>query len=580
MSNNQFSEYHIDRNVAKDAYALQMLDIHKSFNNGQIKANVGINLSVLKNEVHAIIGENGAGKSTLMSILFGLYEPDRGEIFIRGEKVVFASSKDAAKYNIGMVHQHFKLIDNYSVIDNIILGSEKTVFGLMTRAESRKKIQAIIDQYQFNVDLSAKVSTLTVGQQQKVEILKVLFRNPDILIFDEPTAVLSDSEISGFLDILKLFKKEGKTIIIITHKLYEVKEVADVATVIRKGVYVDTVDVKRAPVSAMAELMVGHKLVESINDLKNEYDDVILEVDKLDLTFVPPIDWYVSLAEKKVRHYFDEAKKFLSFKKLHSKNKSETTLQNKNASVVPKSARTAKAEPVTVSFKVKKGEIFAIAGVEGNGQSKLAEYLSGLKLAKPKTIFFYGKDISRDSINKRTKDGISHVPEDRHKYGLVLDQSCRRNAVNNLINHHPFSIGGVIVEYEIAKYANEIIEKFDVRGTANGTANSRALSGGNQQKLIVGREITKPHKLLIMVQPTRGLDIGAIEYIHQRALEEKKQGNTIILISYELDEILALADTIAVMSRNTIVGMGNKEVMTRKRIGELLAGEEVKHVEV
>lgn len=405
------------------------------------------------------------------------------------------------------------------------------------------------------------VSSLTVGQQQKVEILKVLFRDPEILIFDEPTAVLSDNEISSFLEILKEFKNQGKTIIIITHKLYEVKKVADVATIIRKGTYVGTIDVKKTPVNVMAELMVGRKLVESKNNLSTTTNEVVLEVNKLDLTFIPLFDWYVLRFEKTVRKIFNLIKGLL----LHKK-----TISQKASVKKPK-----KSEPITVSFKVKKGEIFAIAGVEVNGQAKLAEYLSGLKLAKSKTITFLGKDISHYSINNRNRLGISHVPEDRHKHGLVLDQNCRKNVVNNLINKHPFSVVGLVVEYEIAQYANAIIEKFDVRGSANGTAMARTLSGGNQQKLIVGREISKPHKLLIMVQPTRGLDVGAIEYIHQRIIEEKQKENTVVLISYELDEILALADTIAVISKNSIVGIGDKITMTRQRIGELIGGSEV-----
>lgn len=561
MNFGNFNQYHLERNDDRSAYALEMIDIHKSFNNGKIKANIGINLAVVKNEIHAIIGENGAGKSTLMSILFGLYEQDRGDIYINGKLVKLKSSKDASKYNIGMVHQHFKLIDNYRVIDNIILGVEKTKWGFLSKSASRKKIQNLIKQYNFNVDLNAMVSSLTVGQQQKVEILKVLFRDPEILIFDEPTAVLSDNEISSFLEILKEFKNQGKTIIIITHKLYEVKKVADVATIIRKGTYVGTIDVKKTPVNVMAELMVGRKLVESKNNLSTTTNEVVLEVNKLDLTFIPLFDWYVLRFEKTIRKIFNLIKGLL----LHKK-----TISQKASVKKPK-----KSEPITVSFKVKKGEIFAIAGVEGNGQAKLAEYLSGLKLAKSRTITFLEKDISHYSINNRNRLGISHVPEDRHKHGLVLDQNCRKNVVNNLINKHPFSVAGLVVEYEIAQYANAIIEKFDVRGSANGTAMARTLSGGNQQKLIVGREISKPHKLLIMVQPTRGLDVGAIEYIHQRIIEEKQQENTVVLISYELDEILALADTIAVISKNSIVGVGDKNTMTRQKIGELIGGSEV-----
>lgn len=555
------------RSLNKKDYAFEMLNIHKSFHNGQIKANVGINLSVLKNEIHAIIGENGAGKSTLMSILFGLYNPDKGEIYISGKKVKFSSSKDAAKYNIGMVHQHFKLIDNYSVLDNIILGSEITVAGFLDRKKAKAKITSLIKEYGFNVDLNAKVSTLTVGQQQKVEILKVLYRNSDILIFDEPTAILSDVEIQSFLDTLKIFKQNGKTIVIITHKLNEVKSIADVVTVIRKGEYIGTFNSKDVSIEEMAELMVGRKIIEVRNDAIFKGREVSLEVNKLDLTWIAKVDWLFSLAEKKIKNWFIQLKPYLNFKKLFKSDFKKTKIDH------PKKNKEQIVN--LISFNAHKGEIFGIFGIEGNGQSELVNYLSGLKKAKIKNIIFDGMDISKFSIKKRIRSGISHIPEDRHKYGLVLDQNCRKNTVNDQINKKPFSNAGIIIEYEIAAYANKIIENFDVRGTANGTASARSLSGGNQQKLIIGREITKKHKLVIMAQPTRGLDVGAIEYIHDQIIKEKDQGNTIILVSYELDEILSLSDTIAVISKNKIVGVGPKTEMTRSKIGYLLTGVEI-----
>lgn len=551
----------------KKDYAFEMLNIHKSFNNGQIKANVGINLSVLKNEIHAIIGENGAGKSTLMSILFGLYNADKGEIYINGKKVKFSSSKDAAKYNIDMVHQHFKLIDNYSVIDNIILGSEITFAGFINRKKAKTKISNLIKEYGFDVDLNAKVSTLTVGQQQKVEILKVLYRNSDILIFDEPTAILSDLEIQNFLETLKVFKQKGKTIVIITHKLNEVKAIADVFTVIRKGEYISTFNSKDVSIEEMAELMVGRKIIEVRNDAIFKGEQVTLEVNKLDLSWIAKVDWLFSLAEKKIKSWFFQLITYLNFKKMIKSNfKSKTNNQH---------GKTKEQVINTISFNAHKGEIFGIFGIEGNGQSELVNYLSGLKKARIKNIVFNGIDISKYSIKKRIKSGISYIPEDRHKYGLVLDQNCRKNTVNDQINKKPFSNAGIIIEYEIAAYAHKIIENFDVRGTANGTALARSLSGGNQQKLIIGREITKKHKLIIMAQPTRGLDVGAIEYIHDQIIKEKNQGNTIILVSYELDEILSLSDTIAVISKNKIVGVGPKSEMTRSRIGYLLTGVEI-----
>lgn len=565
--NNVLNNNKLVRSTNKDDYAFEMLNIHKSFHNGQIKANVGINLSVLKNEIHAIIGENGAGKSTLMSILFGLYTPDKGEIYINGKKVKFNSSKDAAKYNIGMVHQHFKLIENYSVIDNIILGSEITFAGFLNRKKAKNKINNLIKEYGFDVDLNAKVSTLTVGQQQKVEILKVLYRNSDILIFDEPTAILSDVEIASFLNTLKIFKQKGKTIVIITHKLSEVKAIADVVTVIRKGEYIATFNPKDASIEEMAELMVGRKVIEVRNDAIFKGQEVSLKVNNLDLTWIAKVDWLVSLAEKKIKNWSSQLFSFFKFQKIFQKS----------SNIDKKSYEKKISQQVinTISFNAHKGEIFGIFGIEGNGQSELINYLSGLKKARVKNIILDGVDISKYSIKKRIKSGISHIPEDRHKYGLVLDQNCRKNAVNDQINKKPFSNAGIIIEYEISAYANKIIENFDVRGTANGTASARSLSGGNQQKLIIGREITKKHKLIIMAQPTRGLDVGAIEYIHDQIIKEKNQGNTIILVSYELDEILSLSDTIAVISKNKIVGVGPKSEMTRNKIGYLLTGVEI-----
>lgn len=546
----------------KSKYAFEMINIHKSFNNGQIKANVGINLSVVNNSIHAIIGENGAGKSTLMSILFGLYEQDEGQIYINGKLVKFNSSKDAAKYNIGMVHQHFKLIDNYTVIDNIILGSETTKFGFLTRSQSRKKLNELIKQYGFNINLNDKIFNLTVGQQQKVEILKVLYRDSNILIFDEPTSVLSDNEIKSFLEMLRIFKKNGKTIVLITHKLHEIKEVADTATIIRKGEYVDTINVPNTSIEKMAELMIGRKIVVAKNDGIIKSNEKLLEVKNLDLNWLPPFEVFFSRIEKVFNQGLKKVSNIFHKRNLINKTSVNDIDNNKLSNNLERSSNN--------TFSVHAGEIFAIAGVEGNGQSELAKRIAGLVLSKPNSIWFLGKDISSMPIKKRIELGMSHVPEDRHKYGMTLDQSCRKNVVNNLISYRPFSQFGFILEYEIAQYANDVIENFDVRGSVNGTANIRSLSGGNQQKLVLGREITKKHKLLLMVQPSRGLDIGAVEYIHRCALKEKEEGNAVILISYEIDEILAIADTVAVMSRNSIVGVGSIFEMTRQKIGELI----------
>ncbi|MCF0218009.1 MAG: ABC transporter ATP-binding protein [Malacoplasma sp.] len=539
-----------------------MVNIHKSFLNGAIKANVGINLFVKKNSIHAIIGENGAGKSTLMSILFGMYSQDIGEIYINSQKINFKSSKDASAYKIGMVHQHFKLVENFSVFDNIILGSERSnSIGFMQKNDDRKKVANLIKKYKFNLDLDQKVSQLSVGQQQKIEILKVLFRDSEIIIFDEPTAVLSDVEIVAFLEIVKQFQKDGKTIIIISHKLNEIKSVASEATIIRKGKFVATIDVSKTSVEKMAEFMVGRKVVESINaalpyDNENTQDKVILEVNNLDLNYEPPIEKAFKEGEKKIKSFTYNL---------------VASIKGKN---VNNEVQNTSLEKKLVSFKIHAGEIYAIAGIEGNGQSEVIEYISGLKKANPDSIIFNGENISKLNIKKRINAGISHVPEDRHKYGLDLEDDCRLNMAGNQIDKKPFSTSGFLVDYQIADYSNDIITKYDVRGSANGTATAKSLSGGNQQKVIVGREMQKDHQLIILAQPTRGLDIGAIQFIHNEIIKEKQKGNAILLVSYELDEILALADTIAVMSRKRIIAQGNKVQMTRSTIGNLLAKEE------
>lgn len=576
---NKFNEFtYVPIKEDKNAnYALKMINIHKSFNNGAIKANVGMNLYVKKNTIHSIIGENGAGKSTLMSILFGMYEQDIGDIYINNEKVKFKSSKDANKYKIGMVHQHFKLVDNFTVFENIILGCETTINGFIKKSESRKILIHLIKKYNFNIDIDSKISELTVGQQQKVEILKILYRESEIMIFDEPTAVLSDHEIKSFLDILLKFKENGKTIIIITHKLHEIKTVADEATIIRKGKYIDSINVKTTSIEKMAELMVGKKIVPSINNLNVEQGDVVLEVNGLNLN-------YISTIEKKITEFESTFKTMTNklsrksktwFKKLFNKNQNDTYQNDSNYKIKKSNDETtfdSKNQP-TVSFKIHAGEIYAIAGVEGNGQSNLIKQIAGINKCNPNSIKFLNQDVSNLSIQKRIDLGISHVPEDRHKYGLDLNQNVRLNIVNNQINKKPFSNLNFLVDYEIVNYSQTIIDKYDVRGSANGVAQIGSLSGGNQQKAIIGRELEKKHKLIILAQPTRGLDVGAIQYIHSQIIEEKKKGNAILLVSYELDEILALADTIAVISRNKIIEENNRKVMTREHIGQLLAGE-------
>lgn len=558
--------------------AFKMEHISKSFDNGKIKANVDVSLVVYENTVHTILGENGAGKSTLTSILFGLYKPDSGKIFIGEKQVNFKSSKDAVKHKIGMVHQHFKLIENYTVLDNIILGNESR-FGflpLINRKVSEAKIKTIMEKYGIFVDLKQKVSNLTVGQQQRVGILKVLFRDSNILIFDEPTAVLSDLEIQNFLKIIANFKKLGKTIVLISHKLNEIKQVADTATVLRLGKVVGSFDVKTTPVDKIALLMMGKELKQTKNTTDFvAKDEPVLKVQNLNL-FLNKSLAYKFLVRCNNIHKAQQIKKnkplkdlwIISFlNKLTTSNKTPKLVKG----LINKLGLSYQENTdETISFAIHKGEIFAIAGVEGNGQSQLVNLICGIEKAASNKLIFNNIDISRWSIRKRINAGISFVLEDRHKYGLILDQTVRFNTVNNQINNRPFSSWNFLKPMEIALYSNTIIKKFDVRGSAEGSAVVRRLSGGNQQKLIIGREMTKQNDLLVLAQVTRGLDIGAIAFIHENILLAKANNKAILLVSYELDEILALADTVAVINKGRIVGMGKRDLMDRQSIGRLI----------
>lgn len=550
------SEESVEKELPDYEYAVEMTDITKTFLNGKVVANDKINLRVKKNEVHAIIGENGAGKSTLMSMLFGIYAPDSGEIKINGNLVNFTSAKDADKVGLGMVHQHFKLVDEFSIWENVILGAEDApLLGMINTHKIKHKLNELIKEYDFKLNLNKKVKEITVGQQQKTEILKLLYRNANILIFDEPTAVLSQDEIASFLKMIKHFQKMGKTIIIITHKLNEIKEVANRATVIRRGKYIGEFNVKEKSIDEIAEMMVGKKIAEVKNpggDLSNA--PVKFEVSNLDIYKL----WKASTTEKKV---LDKLKKILIQQpkkdKSEVKQKVEPTNENRK-----------------LNFKIRAGEIYAIAGVEGNGQSELALALAGLLPNGHASIMLNGVNLNKKSVKKRYDLGVSDVPEDRHKYGLVLDMPIDKNIVLQEIGKAPFSRFGFINKSAINKYAIEIIKKYDVRGTTRGTTAARLLSGGNQQKLIIGREMEREHELLILVQPTRGMDLGAISFIHEQILKEKAAGKAILLISYELDEILGLADTIAVMQNGSFLEEGNVAVMTKQYIGELMAGKE------
>ncbi|MDE5617337.1 MAG: ABC transporter ATP-binding protein [Ureaplasma sp.] len=532
-----------------------MIDITKTFLNGKVIANDKVNLRVKENEVHAIIGENGAGKSTLMSMLFGIYSPDSGIIKINGNQVNFSSAKDASDIGLGMVHQHFKLIDEFTVWENIILGNEGTSrLKLINQRRIKQEIQNLINLYGFKLDVNKKVSDLTVGQQQKIEILKLLYRKADILIFDEPTAVLSQDEIEAFFDMIRQFKNLGKTIIIITHKLAEIKSIADSGTVIRRGKYIDSFAIKDRTIDQIAELMVGHKLLE----IKNQHHDISNNEIKFSVENLP------------VAKYLKSQTKTSLFNKLTKK----LFNPDKNCSKENSKKKHSQNEYPTISFNIKAGEIFAISGVEGNGQSELALMLMGLINAPGATIKLMNKNLSNMSIKKRLRSGISSIPEDRHKYGLVLDMPVNKNAVLNEIDMNPYSKFGFLRQSQINKKGIDIIHKYDVRGTTRGTTMSRLLSGGNQQKLIIGREMQREHELLILVQPTRGMDLGAIQFIHEQILKERDAGKAILLISYELDEILTLANTIAVIQNGRFLDVGSYKTMTRSRIGQLMAGKQ------
>lgn len=535
--------------MSKPVYAIEMNNVTKTFLNGKVVANDNVNLKVKKNEIHTIIGENGAGKSTLMSILFGVYSPDSGEIKINGRQVNFESASDATDAGLGMVHQHFKLIDEFTVWENVILGVEGVRrLSIIRQKEIKDRIQELIDRYNFKLNINKKVKELSVGQQQKIEILKLLYRNVDILIFDEPTAVLSEDEIKSFLEMILNFKKQGKTVIIITHKLSEIKSVADYGTVIRRGRYIDSFPISEKSVDEIAELMVGHKLTTVINtriSLKNS--PIKFSVSNLNVYK----QWKSNVIESTI---FDKVKNLFS--------RSEKEL-----------AKTEE-ESNLVNFNIREGEIFAIAGVEGNGQSELALMLAGVIPTGKAEVILNDTNISKLSVNRRIKSGISSIPEDRHKHGLILDLPISKNTVLDQITSPEFSQFGFLKQNAINKHTINIIKKYDVRGTSRGTTNARLLSGGNQQKLIIGREMEKEHELLILVQPTRGMDLGAINFIHEQILNEKKNNKAILLISYELDEILTLADTVAVMQNGKFLKVESIENMSKAKIGQLMTGKE------
>lgn len=496
-------------------YVIEMIGIRKEFPG--IVANDDITLQVREGEIHAILGENGAGKSTLMSILFGLYHADRGTIRIRGREVSIKNPNDAFALGIGMVHQHFQLVHNFTVAENIILGKEGGFVYDIRKASER--IKEISERYGLSIEPDMVIEDITVGMQQRVEILKMLYRDADILIFDEPTAVLTPQEIDELMQIMRNLAAEGKSIILITHKLEEIKAVADRCTIIRRGKLIGVVDVKEASPAEMAAMMVGRPVSFTVEKAPASIGEPILEIRNLSVM---------------------SARHVLGVKDF--------------------------------SLSVHRGEIVGIAGVDGNGQSELVEAITGLRRIESGSILFKGQDIAGISIRKRNELGMGHIPEDRQKRGLILGASLSDNMVIKEFYKEGFSHHGILDYPRIQDYAEEIIEKFDVRSGEGADSLAGKLSGGNQQKAIIGREIESNPDLLIAVQPTRGLDVGAIEFIHSQLVKERDNGKAVLLVSFELDEIFNLSDRIAVINAGHLIDVVDTDKTDVNAVGLMMAG--------
>jgi general nucleoside transport system ATP-binding protein len=499
------------------SYVVEMLNIRKEFPG--IVANDNVTLTLKKGEIHALLGENGAGKSTLMGVLFGMYQPERGVVKVNGKEVRITNPNVANRLGIGMVHQHFKLVENFTVTENIILGSEPLKGIVLDIDKASKRIEELSKHYGLNVDPHAKIEDISVGMQQRVEILKMLYREADVLILDEPTAVLTPSEIDELMKIMRNLIKEGKSIIIITHKLKEIKAVADRCTVIRRGKGIGTVNVAEASEASLAEMMVGRHVSFKVDKKESTPGEVVLKID--------------SLSVKNNR-------KVMGLKDF--------------------------------SLEVRAGEIVGVAGVEGNGQTELIEAITGLRKAESGTVLVSGQEITNLPIRERLEKGMSHIPEDRHKRGLVLDYTLESNMVLQIYNKQPFSKYGILNPTAMKTYAQNILTNFDVRSGEGGASIARTLSGGNQQKAIIGRELELDPKLLIAVQPTRGLDVGSIEYIHKRIIEHRDKGNAVLLISLELDEVLQLSDRIAIVNNGELVGTVIGAETNENEVGLMMAG--------
>ena len=508
--------------MTENEYIVEMKHITKRFPG--IVANDDVSISIRRGEIFALLGENGAGKSTLMSMLFGMYEPDEGEIWIRGERVKIASPYHATKLNIGMVHQHFKLVQNYTITENIILGIEpqRRLFGLLPAVDvknSDKKIAELSHKYGLDVDPTKKIEDINVSTQQRVEILKMLYREAEILIFDEPTAVLTPQEIEFLLDIIRELRANGKTIILITHKLEEIKKVADRCAVLCRGKLIDVLDVATTSTKTMANLMVGREVNFVTEKEPADFKDEVLRVEHLVV-----------------------------------KNKDGFPVVN------------------DVSFRIRAGEIFSIAGVSGNGQVEVADAIAGLTAVSSGSIKLYGEEISNKSIRYRTEKGISYIPEDRQSFGLVLDFDLANNLSLKEYYKEPFCEKGVLRQKAFDEKGEKLIDRYDIRSGQGIRTIVRSMSGGNQQKAIVAREIELASGLMIFVQPTRGLDIGAIENIHRQILEERDKGRAILLVSLELDEIMQLSDTIGVIYTGELLKIADASELTANQVGEYMMG--------
>ena len=503
--------------ICKD-YAVQMRGITKQF--GTFTALNHVDIDIKKGTIHAVLGENGAGKSTLMNVLYGLYQAEEGEVYLYGEKVNIKNPNVAISHGIGMVHQHFMLVDNFTVLQNIILGKEVTnPFGVIREKEARKKIEEIVQKYGLEVDPDAYVQDISVGMQQRIEILKALYRGAEILILDEPTAVLTPQEIQDLIKIMHNLTESGKTIIIITHKLKEIKASAKSCTIIRKGEYVDTVDVSEVSEEDLATKMVGHAVKLVVDKEEAKPKDIIFEIDNL-------------------------------------------TVKDERGLPAVKN----------LSLKVRKGEIFGIAGIDGNGQKELVEAITCLTKSETGTIKINGEEIQNTSPANVIKHKVATIHEDRQKRGLVLDFTVKENMIIEKNNEAPFAKKGILNWKSIKAYTEQMIKDYDIRPEDCAEKQARGLSGGNQQKIIIAREISGDPDLLIAVQPTRGLDVGAIQYVHKALVRERDSGKAVLLISLELDEVMNVADTIGVIYDGSITKTFKQGEVNENTIGYLMAG--------